>query len=331
MKAEKLELQNFDGPFVTHGIDVISDPQKPEGTAVYIFAVNHVPNADHYSDGQPNIKAPKSRSQVEIFYHVIGSGTARRIRSVWDPLLTTPNDIVALSPSSFLVTNDHLHTEGFMRLVEDLYHGAKWTNTIYVEVDSPELGSAGFATEGVKVSVALEKMHNNNGLGHGRSRDEVLVVECDSGVLNIGRIVGNPASGSRVVIRIEDAVRFKSIVDNPSYFSDPFANETYDASGFVLAGLARGIDLVDNVRNRSAKDPVMVWGVRPVPQRAGDGPGAEKWETRLLFEDDSSRVRSASCAVLVAIDPAKEGGRRRAWLFVTGFQSRSVIAAKIDL
>lgn len=331
MKSRKLELKKFIGPFVTHGIDVISDPEKPEGKAVYIFAVNHVPNFEYYGEalsGSPpntSVEIPKSRSQVEIFHHVIGSDTAQHIRSVWDPLMRTTNDIVALSPTSFFITNDHFYKEGFMRQIEDSYVGAKWTNTIHIQLSG--LDTVKSATEGVTATVALDKMHNNNGLGHGRSQDEVLVVECDSGRLNVGRV--DRKAAHQPTIQIQDSMQVDSLIDNPSYFSDPFAEDTYDASIFVLPGLSRAIDLAKNVRSRSGKDPVMVWGAKLIPPSESDSRG--KWETRLLFEDDSTRIRSASAAVIVAIPPAAEGGHRRAWLFVTGFMSSNIIAVKIDL
>ncbi len=125
-------------------------------------------------------------------------------------------------------------------------------------------------------------------------------------------------------IRLEDAVHVDSIIDNPSYFADPFATPSRDESGFVLPGLTRAIDLAATVRDPSATNAVMVWLVQKK--------AAGRWEKRLLFEDDGSRIRSASGAVLVAVDPpVAEGGERRAWLFVTGFLSSNAIAVEVIL
>lgn len=332
MKAQKLELAGYDGPFVTHGIDVISDPERLAGEAVYIFAVNHLPNPAYYGESlsEASLRASsditKSRSRVEIFHHEIGSPIARHVRSVWDPLIQTPNDIVALSPTSFFVTNDHIYREGLMRAIEDVHFGAKWTNTIHVSLDAP--GSTTSDTEGVMATVALDKMHNNNGLGHGRTVDEVLVVECVSGILDLGRVILGETKPP--TISIEDSVRFDSTIDNPSYFADPFADATYNGSSYLVPGLGRAIDLHKAIRDPSGREPVpvMVWSARI--DSPGDS-GSRSWETRLLFEDDGSRIRSASAAVQVAIDPAEEGGNRRAWLFVTGFISNNVIAVKVDV
>jgi hypothetical protein len=207
-----------------------------------------------------------------------------------------------------------------MRLLEDAHFGAKWTDTVHIKLAGPR--STGNATEGVEATIALDKMHNNNGLGHGKAPDEVLVVECASGILNIAR-TGLTETGAPT-IRVEDSVKFDSTIDNPSYFSDPFADSTRDGSAYLLAGLGRAVDLAKSCRDPFGKEPVMIWAAK----RSAVG---GQWETKLVFEDDGSRIRSASAAVQVAIDPAQEGGNRRAWLFVTGFLSKNVIAVKIDV
>jgi hypothetical protein len=175
-------------------------------------------------------------------------------------------------------------------------------------------------------------MHNNNGLGHGRSHDEVLVVECVSGILNIGHVEASTTKGS--TITLDQSVSFDSAIDNPSFFKDPFGNKAYDGSSYLAPGLSRAVDLASSVDGPSNPDnkpiPVMVWRAKMVT-RPGDSPGQTRWETELLFEDDGSRINSASAAVQVAIDPAEEGGRRRAWLFVTGFVSQNIIAVKVDV
>ncbi|KAH8194527.1 hypothetical protein TruAng_011307 [Truncatella angustata] len=320
-KAQKLELENFRGPLVTHGIDVIGDPKAGEEKAVYIFAVNHLPDPEYFDESyrqraKPAKGQPKARSQIEIFRHEIGSPTAQHLRSVRHSLIKTPNDILALGPTHFLVTNDHHYREGFMREIEEIYPGATWTETVDIELTDmlavdPEAG--------VTAAIALDSIHNNNGLGHGRTDAELLVASAIGGTLHL---VEPADTKSGHTYRIVDEVFLDSTIDNPSYFNDPYASSSYDASGFVLAGLARGVDLAQTHTDPAAKDPVLVWYVRKV---------GDKWEKRLIFEDDGTTVRTASAAVLVAIDPAKEGGKRRAWLFVTGFLSANAVAIKIDL
>lgn len=169
--SKRLELEGWNDkggdtavPFVTHGIDVIDDPE--DGGAVYIYAVNHLPNPDYYqyyNNGHaPNSKAKttsqateapadnagakdasgptaphKAASQIEVFHHHLQSSTARYVRSIAHPLIRTPNDLLALAPDEVLVTNDHHYREGGIRTLEDL--GWKrvcgWTDVIRVKVD----------------------------------------------------------------------------------------------------------------------------------------------------------------------------------------------------
>ncbi|UNI21303.1 hypothetical protein JDV02_007304 [Purpureocillium takamizusanense] len=342
LAVQALRLEGFDGPFVTHGIDVIDDPQRAPGEAVYIFAVNHVPNRDHFVKG--NSSAPKSRSVVEIFHHVLGSDSAQHLRSVWDALIDTPNDVYALSPTSFFVTNDHYYKEGPMRSLEDLSRAAKWSSTIYVEFslaveedDKPKSKPGDDDTQGVQAWVALDNLHNNNGLGHGRKPDEIAVVSCCSGAMHLGRVVNGSSSRSPRTtttpqgIELFETIQFDSIIDNPSYFSDPFAtDEANDSSGFVLCGLTRAVDMPRTIRDPEGTEPIMVWKASPDDSTTTNNKSG--WKKQLLFEDDGSRVRSASSAVLVAADPAKhKGAPRRARLFVTGFLSKNIAAVDVDL
>ncbi|KAL2146595.1 hypothetical protein VTI28DRAFT_3094 [Corynascus sepedonium] len=315
MKSRRLEFENFEGPFITHGIDVIADKERPEGEAVYIFAVNHVPETQPSGE-----KGPHARSQLEVFHHVVGSSSVKHLRSIWHPLITTPNDIFAQSPDSLYVTNDHLNRHhGLMRTVEDLYHGAKWAGIVHIQLQSLV---ADEPTAGVTAEVALSAMHNTNGLGHGRSDQEILISSCTSGFLHLGQV---PADGSGNITIVE-SVEIDHLADNPSYFADPYATPGNDRSGFLETGLARAADIAKTMRDPAAKDPVMVTYLRQT------APG--RWEKRILLEDDGTKLRSGSAAVLVPIKPPKGGdveGPRQALLFVTGFLSNSVIAVKVDL
>ncbi|ORY55247.1 serum paraoxonase/arylesterase family protein [Pseudomassariella vexata] len=346
-KAQKLEFENFDAPLVTHGIDVISDPDLLEREAVYIFAVNHLPNPDYYgpypydseslrnflAQARGNKQILKARSQIEIFHHTIGSSTARHLRTIHDPLIQTPNDILALSPTEFLVTNDHRHTEGRMRVIEDVWPGANWGSVVHVQLSSLEAPQ-----EDVSVEIALDKLRNTNGLGHSRSEDEFMLTSCMSGILHIANVHSTTKENhhSHTEIHLLESLQFDSVVDNPSYFHDPYANSSYDASGFVASGIPRPIDLLKNMRDPTAKDGAMVWLAKPSVQSSVGGsgevsPSTHDWEKQLLFEDDGSRIRSASAAVLVAIDPHEEEGKRRAWLYVTGFMAKKIVAVKVDI
>lgn len=295
---------------------------------MYIYAINHLPHPQfltHALEKKDISKypedQPKTRSQIEIFRHVLGSDSVLHIRSVWHPLVKTPNDIVATSPTAFFVTNDHFYATGSMRQLEDVFHGAKWSDTVFVEIEGP-LKPVADSGESVTGNVALTGLHNNNGLGQGRTAGEVAIGSAASGALHLGKVV----NGSK--IEVIDTVGLDSCIDNPSYYADPYPLEGTDKSGFVLGGLSRAVDMSKTTKDPTGVDPIVVWLASPLGDVTSK-PG--KWAKELLFEDDGGRLRSASSAVLVGIDPKLENGEKKAWLFATGFISKSILAVKIKL
>ncbi|KAL4951968.1 hypothetical protein BDW69DRAFT_185872 [Aspergillus filifer] len=300
LKSHRLKFENFAGPFVTHGVDVITDPEKAD--AVYIFAVNHLANPEYVSaltaDPSADTDIPKARSQVEIFHHVLN---------------LTPFG----TPTSFYVTNDHYYRHGRLRQVENMVPWLKWTNVIHVQVDRLT-GVSGDASAGVNATVALPDLWAANGLGHGPN-DEILVSSVLGGTTK--RTV--PSADGRA-LSVKDEIPVDSAIDNPSYYADPYATADDDASGYVLGGLRRVIDLMKTGSDPEATEAVIVWYVRRKP-------GSQEWETKVLFEDDGSNIRSCSAALLVPIDPATTGGVKEAWLFVTGFISPESVAIKVQL
>lgn len=93
---------------------------------------------------------------------------------------------------------------------------------------------------------------------------------------------------------------------------------------FVVPGLTQGINL-SKKPDPLGKEGVMIWYITPSKNTTGT------WDKRLLWEDDGSNIRNAATAVLVGIDPKKEDGNKRAWLFVTGFSSENAVAVKVNL
>jgi hypothetical protein len=319
-KSIRLSFLNFDKTFVTHGIDIIADPSAKN--AIYIFAINHFPNPEFVASRREHIT--KSHSRVELFRHVIGSSTLKHIRTISDPKIETPNDIFAVSPTEFYVTNDHFYREGLMRELEAVAP-TKWSSTVHVEITD----LAASDSTGLKVQTALTGIKNNNGMGHVYDSEEITVVSAERGILY--RCFGNPANAS---LSVRESIHLDSTLDNPSWYHDPWASADNDKSGYVLAGLARGIDLGGHAKDPAAKDPSYVWLVQRQTSaftqdtkdtREGD------WEKKLVFADDGEKMRTASAAVIVGIDPRKEGGKKRGWLFVTGFMSENMVATKIDL
>ncbi|KAJ5726444.1 uncharacterized protein N7483_007801 [Penicillium malachiteum] len=310
--SRRLEFENFEGSFVTHGIDVIEDP-KHKG-AVYIFAVNHLPNPEYFNVTEPVEGTLKARSQIELFHHVLQSNTVQHIRSIRHPLIRTPNDIVASSPDSFYVTNDHYYIDGFMRIVEILWPQAKWSSIIHVEVTDFKSTDA---TEGFKATVANQGLWNNNGLGHSRTDTEIVISSPAGGQLYLAE-----ENTVNKTLSVHTTISFSTVCDNPSYYIDPYSTEEDDATGFVVGGISQHFTFPKTAKDPNGLDPVQIWYARPQP-------GTENWEQKLLFEDDGSRLRTASASVLIPIKPVD--GKKKAWLFATGFMSKSMIAVQVEL
>jgi len=228
------------------------------------------------------------------------------------PLIRTPNDIYAISANSIYITNDHHYRDGKLRPVEDLgFNLTPWANIVHLTLTSH---TATTVSEGVDATIALSDIQNPNGLGHGKDDNEILINRAAAGVMEIA----HPHPTAKGELEITESIQVECTIDNPSYFRDPYANETdRDASGYVLAGLARACTFP------SMQDPVIVWLV----QRSPDG-GFEK---KKIFEDDGKAISTASTAVIVAIDPATNGGRKQGWLFVTGPLSLNAVVMRIDL
>jgi len=97
-----------DPDFQPHGISLYVD----KGGRDALLVVNH----------------QGGKNAVEIF--LLKAGRLVHQRTVTDPALVSPNDLLAVGPEQFYITNDHRHTDGFMRLVED-YGRQSWSSVLF--------------------------------------------------------------------------------------------------------------------------------------------------------------------------------------------------------
>lgn len=312
LTSKRLRLDGFVGPFGTHGIDIVRDPGQPE--AIYIHAVNHRPLPAYAASLDATLEV-KADSVVEIFKHTIGSDVATHVRTVKHDLITMPNDIFSTGPYSFYTTNDHHYRDGLLRTLEVL--GTKrlcsWTDVVYAEAEPDMDGEMG-----VIAKVAIDHLHTTNGLGHTPNSSVLLITDAPGGESMTAAI--DPETHK---LSIVDSFTIDHTIDNPSWFQDPFPEVGHDASGVVNAGLQKGINLEHELAEGPIASAVFLTNHLTGPA----GPN-----TTLLFADDDGKtLRSASAAVLVAIDPAVNDGRKQAWLFASGFASKAVVAVKVDL
>ena len=194
-----------------------------------------------------------------------------------------------------------------MRTVEDVITTSRWGDIIHLEISDL---NARDTSQGIEATVAKHGIQNPNGLGHGKDESEILIGRAAAGIIEI-------AQEDHVhALNIIETVQLPNTVDNPTYFHDPYAQETgHDASGYIIAGLARAANWP------SHQNPVTVILVSASGNRM----------QKFLFQDDGKMVNSASTAVLIAIDPKKNLGRKQAWLFVTGPISEGVACSRVDL
>lgn len=294
----------MDTPFVSHGIDIYRDRSK--SNELWIHAISHPPLETCFTSNLTEDCSASSR--VEIFLYDLTSAppVAKHIKTVLHLLINTPNDVYSLSTESFLVTNDHHYRHhGILRTIEDFVDISltSWTNVIKVD--------------GEKVEVAISGLHNSNGLGHG-PEGEIMLVSAAGGALQL--VSPYPD------LKMKQRIQFPNTLDNPTYFSDPYASSSkYDASGYILAGLTRGIELGHQIRDPDAKIPGAVWRL------SRNESGSDGWERKMIWEDDGAWMTTPTTALIVPIDPALEGGRKLGWLVVTGFSAKAIGVLKIDL
>jgi hypothetical protein len=322
-----LKLNGHTTGMVTHGIDLFNDPD--DSSILWIFVVNHLPEPDHWFR-KPATSSALETAQIDVFKHVLGSSEADYIRSVRHPLIKTPNDVLATSPTSFYVSNDHINLPGLLRTLEDLgeQHTAPSTTVIHVDFGAPD-GQDAFAN--VNATIALSKIHNSNGLARSSPLhpSEITIADAAGGVLTRVRRNLDPTASRE--LQILERIQLDSTIDNPSYYTDPWATPSNNASGYLVPGLLIAAKLADDFAHLERPVPSCVWHVRANGAEIDFEGKGNVWEKRLVFADDGRQLRSASGNVLVGIDPKTNGGRKQGWLFVTGFGSGSIVAAKIDL
>lgn len=109
--VKRLAFRGFPTPqgYSSHGLDVVPSASNPE--MLYVYAINHRKPVQGIG------KKVGANSVVEIFKTTIGENTLTHLRTVEDPVIDTPNDLVG-SPDgkSFYFTNDHGAKVGFVSI-----------------------------------------------------------------------------------------------------------------------------------------------------------------------------------------------------------------------
>jgi len=121
---------NADADFHPHGISLYTDRNGQDA----LFVINH----------------QKGQNRIEIFDLVDGRLAHRK--TISDPMLISPNDLVAVGPNKFYVSNDHRYEAGFMRQAED-YLQLKLSSVVYYDSSRFQEAASGIGyANGINVS-----------------------------------------------------------------------------------------------------------------------------------------------------------------------------------
>ena len=163
---------DFAGDLYPHGLSLHAGEE-----GAFLHVVNH----------------PPSGHSIEIFEWRDGRLAHRE--TVRGELLVSPNDVVATGPRSFYATNDHRHTAGLRRLLEDYLQRAE-SNVVHFDGRTMRVAATGIAyANGINMSEDGQEVYvasTTRGRVHVFARDAasgaleaVDVLELGTGVDNI--------------------------------------------------------------------------------------------------------------------------------------------------
>jgi len=241
-----------------HGMDVVpssSDPQE-----LFIYLINHrTPLGDRRAE---QIGAD---SVIEIFKTTVGGTALTHIKTVEDPIIITPNDVVGSADGkSLYFTNDNEAKAGLMKYAG--LFGAKSSSVGYCHID-----------DGCKF--AITGTHGSNGIA-AAPNGTVYVSNCLYG----GILFLEPQTDNTLVI--SESVKTDHALDNIAV----------DADGQLwAAGMPQLLTALAHMRNPSLLSPSTAERIS-----INTGPNSfygEKYKVEKVFEDDGKIMSGISTAV----------------------------------
>ncbi|KAF9482221.1 calcium-dependent phosphotriesterase [Pholiota conissans] len=147
-----------------HGMDVVHSSANP--SELFVYLVNHrAPIGAKAADVGAD-------SVIEIFKTTVGGKEMTHVKTVEDPIIATPNDVVGNPDGkSFYFTNDHGEYKAGHIRTYNLYSWAKETTVGYCDTD-------------IGCIYAAQNMHANNGITRAPN-GTVYVADSTSGGLSI--------------------------------------------------------------------------------------------------------------------------------------------------
>lgn len=137
---------------------------EPGAGALYAYGLDRTPaplvnlTPDEHADFRPHglslWRGEDGREHLFVIDHSGGEHSVRiygifddrldLLATVRDPLLVAPNDLVAVGPDRFYVTNDHRYTEGLARTLEDWLQ-LPFANLLYWDGETMTEAAAGLS------------------------------------------------------------------------------------------------------------------------------------------------------------------------------------------
>lgn len=230
--------------FYPHGISLF----RMDNGGLRLFVISHVPD---------------EVDRVEIFDVVDGpEGLPQlvHVRTVTDPLLLSPNDLVAVGPEAFYYSNDHGSETDLGRTLEDALRLPR-SNVGYFD--------------GTAARIVADHMRYANGVN----------VSADGKTLYAAEITGrqvrifnrDPASDD---LELHDVVPLNTLPDNIDIAQD---------GSLWIGAHPKIIDFVSHAKDETAHSPSEV--IRLIPDPTGTGGTAE-----LVYLQDGAEISGSSVA-----------------------------------
>jgi arylesterase/paraoxonase len=227
---------DFGAEFHPHGISFLR-----QDSMAWLLVVNHNAAGDF----------------VEAFS--IAGDTLHHIRSYSDKELCCPNDVVAVAPDKFYVTNDHGTTKGFWRTVED-YGRLPLSNVLYYN--------------GENFIEACKGLQYGNGINISRDGNRLFVATTTGRELYSYQ--RDPVDGS---LRLSDQLALKTGLDNIDI----------DADGNLwIAAHPKLLAFVGHAKDSNRRSPSQILKLTP---------SGESFLAEEVVMDDGSLLSGSSIAI----------------------------------
>lgn len=200
--------------FQPHGISLYVDDNGKD----FLFAINHA----------------QGTHTVEV-YELVGM-LLYHTKTISDPMLVSPNDLVAVGPDSFYVSNDHRHVSGMMRFMED-YLKLRLSNVVYYD--------------GSRFSEAASRVGYANGINI--SKDKKTLYLCAVTELSLHLYDRDVSSGK---LSLREKIKLDTGVDNIEI--DP-------SGGLWIGSHPRLLDFVAHAGDPSRLSPSQILYLSPKP------------------------------------------------------------------